>query len=154
MRQIGFALALLSAISMTIVPVAPSFASSEPGTMSAEQTFAKAEQTLAKHAKRGDVVVLTKDQMAQLATSHPKLHAKLSAAHQAGKMPQLSGAEKKMLQAMSSKNIDNMQAAGWSVGVIIIVVVAALFLWWMLWAPHFCKTWPWAIGCPAPARVR
>jgi hypothetical protein len=144
MRKTGFALAMLAALTMTVVPVAPSFAAA-PAPKSTEQKFID-------HAKRGDIAVLSKAQMRALAQSNPKLHAKLMKAYEANSVPSLSPAEKRYVRDLTQKNLDNFKAGdggGWIVVAIVVVVLL------ILWQPVVCKIFPWAIGCPVyPVRAR
>jgi hypothetical protein len=147
MRKTGFALAVLSTIAMTVVPVAPSFAA-------AKQQQPTASQVLADHAKRGDVIVLSPTQMDQLATSSPALHAKLAAAHQAGKVPALTKAEKRIVNALTQQNMADIKA-GMDPATTWIIIAASVLLLVFLWQPVVCQIFPWAIGCaPARAAVR
>jgi hypothetical protein len=144
MRKTGFALAVLSTIAMTVVPVAPSFA--------AKAQPSAAQSTLLEHAQRGDVIVLSPTQMDQLATSNPALHAKLAAAHQAGKVPALTKSEKKIVNAMTLQNMDSIKAG--DPATVWIIVVASVILLALIWQPIVCQIFPWALGCaPAVAAV-
>lgn len=146
MRRTGFALALLSAIAMTVVPVAPSFAAAPKAQMSANEE-------LAAHAVRGDVIVLSPTQMDELAVSNPALHSKLAAAHQAGTIPHLTKAEKRLVTAMTQQNVADIKAGSPAAAWIIVAVVAVVLL--ILWQPLVCQMFPWALGCaPAHAVVR
>jgi hypothetical protein len=140
MRKTGFALALLSAIAMTVAPITPSFAA-------AKQDRSAAQQALVNHAARGDVIVLSQPQMDQLAVSNPALHAKLAAAHQAGQVPALTKAEKQTVNALTQQNMADIKAGAWPVAAwIIIAAVVGLFLF----TPLFCGIFPFGLAC-APA---
>jgi hypothetical protein len=145
MRKIGFVLALLSAFSMTVVPVVPSFA--------AQPEQKTTEQKMISHAKRGDIVVLSQEQMASLATSHPALHSKLSEANQKGTLPKLTAAERQLVKSMTAKNMDNLKA-GWAAGAWVFVAVLAAVLWhWhgpKCAAPATGWWWHHHWHCPAP----
>lgn len=146
MRKTGFALAMLAAITMTVVPVAPSFAAA-PAPKSTEQKFID-------HAKRGDVAVLSKAQMRALALSNPKLHAKLMKAYETSTVPRLSAAEKQYVRNLTQANLDSFKAGDGGAWIVVAIVAVVLLI---LWQPVICKIFPWAIGCvayPAPVRSR
>ena len=149
MRKIGFVLAVLSTMSMTVLPVAPSYAA----TAAPEQSV---QQTIANHATRGEAVIISQAQMNELATSNPALHAKLSAAYQTGTLPKLNKSEKAMLQKVTAANLDSFKAGQTAETWIIIAVVVVVLL--LLWQPIVCKIFPWALGCQvavgAPIRAR
>lgn len=147
MRKTGFALALLSALAMTVVPVAPSFAASKTDASAARQT-------ISDYAARGDILVLSPAQMDQLATSNPVLHAKLAAAHEAGRVPHLTKSEKRIVQTMTQANMNDIKAGAWPAVTWIIIAVSAVVLL-ILWQPFVCQIFPFALGCaPAGAVVR
>jgi hypothetical protein len=147
MRKTGFALAVLSTIAMTVVPVAPSFAA-------AKHHQPTANQVLADHAQRGDVIVLSPTQMDRLATSNPALHAKLAAAHQAGTVPSLTRSEKKIVNALTQQNMADIKA-GYAPAVTWIIIAASAILLLILWQPVVCQILPFLPGCaPAAAVVR
>jgi hypothetical protein len=144
MRRTGFALALLSAIAMTVVPVAPSFASAKHDRAAARQAFVD-------HAARGDVIVLSPTQMNELAVSNPGLHAKLDAAHQTGQVPSLTKSEKQVVNALTQRNMADIKAGAWPVAAWIIIAVVGL----ILFTPIFCGIFPFGLACaPVGAAVR
>ncbi len=145
MQRIGFSLAFLAAIAMTVMPVTPSFAASP------KQDMAAAQQALAKHAEQGDVIVLSPAQMEQLAVSKPALHAKLAAAQQKGQAPSLSPAEKRYVTVLTQENIAQIKAGDPSTATWIIIGVAAVVLLLLIGNPVACSMFPWAIGCVRPA---
>lgn len=145
MQRTGFALALLATIAMTVVPVAPSFAAAP------KQDRAAAQQALVKHAAKGDIIVLSPAQMNQLAASNPALHSKLATAHQAGKVPKLSPAEKRHVAALTQQNMAQIKAGDITTAGWVIIAVSAIVLL-LLWQPIVCTLFPWAIGC-VPVRV-
>ncbi len=152
MQRIGFSLAFLAAIAMTVMPVAPSFAASP------KQDKAAAQQALAKHAEQGDVIVLSPAQMEQLAVSKPALHAKLSAAQQTGQAPSLSPAEKRYVESLTQENMAQIKAGDPSTAGWIVIGVSVVVLLLLLGQPGACALFPWAIGCavaaPAKAKVK
>ena len=83
MRKIGLAFALLASVSMTVLPVAPGYAATSAPSKSATPPQS-AKQALAKHAARGEAAIISKAQLDRLAVTHPRLHAKIVAANQAG----------------------------------------------------------------------
>ena len=136
-------------MSLTIMPVTPSFAA----TPAPERT---AQQAIANHAVNGDVVILSQGQMNELATSNPALHSKLSVAYQNGTVPKLTKTEKALLQKVTAANLDSFKAGQTAETWIIIAVVVVVLL--LLWQPFVCKLFPWALGCQmavgAPVRAR
>lgn len=128
MKRIGFALAFVATIAMTVMPVAPSFAA-------AQKQQIPANQALAEHAARGDVVVLSPAQMNALAVSKPALHAKLAAAHQTGTVPKLTSSEKRHVAALTQSNINQIKAGDGGVWLVVVVAVAVavLLLFWWPW---------------------
>jgi len=141
MRKLGFALALLSSVSMTVLPVAPSFA--------ATQAPDATHQKFIRHAARGDIVVLSPAQMSALEQSHPALHAKLAAAHKSGGVPHLTKAEKALVRSLTLANMADIKAGHWGAGWIIVAVVGGVLLI-LLWQPIVCKVFPWVWGCAPP----
>jgi hypothetical protein len=143
MRKTGFALALLSTIAMTVVPVTPSFAAAKHRSAH--------HQALVDHAARGDVIVLSPVQMDQLAASNPALHGKLAAAHRAGQVPSLTKSEKQLVNALTQQNMADIKAGAFPVvGWVIIAVVALI-----LFTPIFCGIFPFGLACtPAGAVVK
>jgi hypothetical protein len=130
---------------MTVLPVAPSYAA----TPSAPKSAQAAKQSIVDHARRGDVVILSQTQMNRLAATHPRLHAKLAAAHQAGKVPKLTAAEKKLVRTMTAGNLDAYKA-GWdpaTVWIVVAIVVAVL----ILFTPIFCPIFTFLPACARPA---
>lgn len=128
---------------MTVLPVAPSFAASSPPEGS--------QQAFVRHAARGDIVVLSPSQMSALEQSNPSLHAKLLAAHKAGKVPHLTKAEKALVRSLTQQNMADIKA-GWATGWIVVAIVGGVLLVW-LWQPVVCKAFTWAWFCPPPVLV-
>lgn len=128
---------------MTILPVAPSFAASPAPETS--------QQALIRHAARGDIVVLSPAQMSALEQSNPSLHAKLLAAHNTGKVPHLTKAEKALVRSLTQANMGDIKA-GWAAGWVIVAVVGGVLLV-LFWQPWVCHTWTWAWGCAPPVVV-
>lgn len=138
--RFGFVLTLLSAMAMTVLPAMPSFA----GTRA---PVSAANQALADHAARGDIVVLSQEQMGALALSNPALHAKLWTAHQNGTVPKLTPAEKRTVAALTAQNMDAIKAGhivhAW---VIVAIVIGVWFL--------LCAIGGWGLPCfPGWART-
>lgn len=142
MRKMGLVLALLSTVSMTVLPVAPSFAAAPQDSK---------QQQFIRHAERGDIVVLSPTQMSALEQSNPSLHAKLLAANKTGKVPHLTKAEKALVRSLTQQNMGDIKA-GWAAGWIVVAIVGGVLLVW-LWQPVVCKTFTWAWFCPAPILV-
>jgi hypothetical protein len=130
---------------MTVTPVAPSFAAVP------KQDKATAQKSLVKHAEQGDVIVLSPAQMGQLAASRPALHAKLTAAHQSGKVPSLSAAEKRHVTALTQQNMAQIKGGDISTAGWIIIALSVIVVLW-LWQPVVCVLFPWALGCPVVVR--
>jgi hypothetical protein len=139
----GLVLALLSTMSMTVLPVAPSFA--------ATSAPVSTEQKMTNYAKSGDLAVLSQAQMSQLAVSHPALHNKLLKASQNGTVPKLTAAEKKMVRTMTASNMDAFKAGDPATVWIVVAITVVVLL--LLWQPVVCKIFPWAWNC-APPYVR
>jgi hypothetical protein len=151
MRKMGLALALLASVSMTVLPVAPSYAAT-PTTPKAAMTEKSAKQALVRHAERGEAAILSQAQLDRLAVTHKRLHAKIVAANQAGEVPKLTASEKKLLRTMTAQNMDAFKA-GWdpaTVWVIVAIVVVVL----ILFTPIFCPIplFAWAPGCASYRR--
>ncbi len=144
MKKMGLVLALLSSVSMTVLPVAPSYAA-------AAAPKAPTQQVLVDHAARGNVAILSQAQMNTLAASHPTLHAKLLAAYQKGTVPSLTASEKKLVRSMTAQNLDAVKAGDGGATALVIVLSAVLLL--LLWQPVVCKIFPWALGCVPVAVV-
>jgi hypothetical protein len=149
MRKMGLALALVACVSMTVVPVAPSFAASP--APKAAPSAQSAKQKLANHAARGEAIILSKAQLDRLATTNKALHAKIVKAHQTGTVPKLTAAEKKQMRIMTAGNLDAFKA-GWdpaTVWIVVAVVVAVL----ILFTPIFCPIFGFLPACAryAPA---
>jgi hypothetical protein len=152
MRKIGLVLAMISTLSMTVLPVVPTQAATPAPK-------ATTQQQIAGYAARGDAYILSQGQMSQIATSNPALHAKLSKAYADNTIPKLTASEKRYVRSLTAQNLDEYKAgittAGWIIIAAVIVVVALL-----LWQPIVCGVMPWMIGCapvvaaPAPVRVR
>jgi hypothetical protein len=140
MRKFGILLALLSAFSMTVLPVVPSYAASPD----------KATEQKIAAAKRGDIVVLSQAQMASLQQSHPALYAKLDAANKAGTTPKLTASEKRLVANLTKQNLSDMKAGAWGAGAwIVIAIVAVIFF------HHHHKGkcgWWWHHHCPVKAK--
>ena len=137
MRKFGILLALLSAFSMTVLPVVPSYAASPD----------KATEQKIAAAKRGDIVVLSQAQMAALQQSSPALHSKLMTANQNGTTPKLTASEKRLVANLTKQNLNEMKA-GYVAGAWIIVAIVAIFLfhhhkgkscWWWHHCPKVVK---------------
>jgi hypothetical protein len=139
MKKLGFVLALFAAFSMTVLPVAPSYAAAPK---------ASAEQALADHAARGNIAVLSQAQLSALAASNPALYSKITTARDTGKVPHFTAAEKQTLRGMTAQNMDAFKAG--DAGLTIIIVVASVILLLLLWQPVVCKIFPWALGCAPP----
>lgn len=157
MRKMGLALALLASVSMTVLPVAPSYAATPQAPKAATSPKA-AKQALIGHAARGEAAILSQSQLDRLATTHPRLHAKIVAANKAGTVPKLTASEKKLLHVLTARNMDAFKA-GWdpaTVWIVVAIVVAVL----ILFTPIFCPIplFAWAPGCaryaPAAPAVR
>lgn len=139
MKKMGLVLALLSAFSMTVLPVAPSYAAAA----APERT---ARQAIVDHAARGEVVILSQAQMNDLAATKPALHAKLSAAYQNGTVPKLTASERRFVQTMTAGNLELFKAGltGVETWIVVILVVALV---WLLWRPVICTIFPGAWHC-------
>jgi hypothetical protein len=125
LKRLSLALALLAAASLVISPVAPAYAAS--------MKSAKAKtEWIASHAKKGNIAILSTQQMRVLAVTNPRLHAKLWAAYQKSSVPKLTRGERKYVAAVTTKNLDRFIAgsggAEWIV-VAVIIAVILLFLW-------------------------
>jgi hypothetical protein len=136
MKKMGLALALVACVSMTVVPVAPSFA--------ATPAPKPAQQQLVDHAKRGEAIILSQAQLDRLATTNKTLHAKIVKAHQTGSVPKLTVAEKKMLSTMTAGNLDEFKAGHVATVWIVIAVVAVVLL---LFTPLFCPIFTFMPSC-------
>jgi hypothetical protein len=151
MRKMGLALALVACVSMTVVPVAPSFAAT-PAPKSAQS----AKQALADHAARGEAIILSKAQLDRLATTNKVLHAKIVKAHETGTVPKLTASEKKQMRTMTAGNLDEFKAGHvGTVWIVVAVVVAVL----ILFTPIFCPIFTFMPSCAryapgAPVAVR
>jgi hypothetical protein len=120
--RFGFVLTVLSALAMAVLPAMPSFAAQRA-------PVSATNQTLADHAARGDIVVLSPEQMSALAFSNPALHAKLTATHNTGSVPKLTPAEKRIVTALTAQNMDAIKAGVWHAWVIVAIVAGVwLFL--------------------------
>lgn len=144
MRKVSFALALLATVSMTLIPVTPSYAASR----------ARAEtpsELVVKHASHGNLAVLSQAQMAELARTHPRLHARLAAAAAKGTVPKLSKAERKLVRSMTAQNMNDIKAGvdGW---VIVAIVAGAVFVLFFL-TPIGCAILPFMPWCAPPPPV-
>ena len=149
MKTVNFAVAMLAAISMVVTPVAPSFAFDAPGGRAEQVAKPQAvsakstRQKIATHAERGEAAILSKAQVDRLATTNPKLHARLMAAYNSGTVPSLTAKEKKMLIATTQANLKQYKAGdpggivgtaavlsvgGWFVVGFLVVVVLLMFL--------------------------
>lgn len=129
MKKTSFAVAMLAAISMVVTPVAPSFAKDDSRYLPAvQESVVKGKQTsrekITAHAQAGEAAIVSKAQMDRLARTNPKLHARLMAAYNAGTVPSLTAAEKKMLVATTKANLDQYKAGG--VGVEYVAAAAWL----------------------------
>jgi hypothetical protein len=131
--RFGFVLTVLSALAMAMLPAMPSFAA-QRAPLTASQ------QALVDHAVRGDVVVLSPEQMMSLAQSNPALHAKLTAAHNTGTVPKLTPAEKRIVAGLTAQNLDALKAGHvWSAWVIVAIVAGV----WLL----LCAIANWGFPC-------
>src|SRR5262249_30684779 len=145
MKKTGLALALAAILSMTVLPVAPSFAAT-PAPKSAKMS-------IADHAARGEAVILSQAQLERLAPPNPTLPKKPAAPHAAGKVRKLSAAEKKMLRTMTAGNLDSFKAGVDPATVWIVVAIVAAVL--VLFTPIFCPVplFAWTPGCTRYAPV-
>jgi hypothetical protein len=135
--RFGMAFAVLAAVSLVISPVAPAFAANgiAPGAITHQQVKAK----IARHAERGEAAILTKQQMDRLARTNPGLHRKVMAAYRTNSIPKVTAAEKRLLNQMTSRNIESFKAGAlvaasaavppFIVAFIIIVLLLILLLW-------------------------
>jgi hypothetical protein len=144
MRKMSFALALLATVSMTFIPVAPSYAASRDRATTANEL-------VVKHAANGNLAVLSQAQMAQLARTHPSLHARLAKAAAKGTVPKLSKAEKRLVRTMTAQNMNDIKAGvnGW---VVVAIVAGAIFVLFFL-TPIGCAILPFMPWCAPPAPV-
>lgn len=114
MKKLNFAVAMIAAVSMVVTPVAPSFAQDDSRFMPKVQELvvskADARGKVVRHAERGEAAIVSKAQMDRIAKINPKLHARLMAAYNAGTVPSLSAAEKKMLVATTKSNLQQYKA--------------------------------------------
>jgi hypothetical protein len=115
MKKTSFVVAMLACISMVVTPVAPSFAQDDSRFMpKVQESVVKGKQEsrerIVAHAQAGEAAIVSKAQMDRLAKSNPKLHARLMAAYNAGTVPSLSAAEKKMLVATTKSNLEQYKA--------------------------------------------
>lgn len=147
MKKFGFVLAFVACMSFTLFPVLPAAAASSGSTP------AESQRVLVQHAARGDLVIVSPEQMQSLAQSNPRLHSKLERANRAGTIPQLTQSERRIVNAMTVDNLDRMKA-GWdpATGWIIVGVVAAILLV-LLWQPLICANFPGALFCPPAVAV-
>jgi hypothetical protein len=124
MKKLNFSVAMIAAVSMVVTPVAPSFAQDDsrfmPKVQESVVSKAAARGKVVRHAERGEAAIVSKAQMDRIAKSNPKLHARLMAAYNAGTVPSLSAAEKKMLVATTKSNLEQYKA-----GIAIESTVAA-----------------------------
>jgi hypothetical protein len=128
LKRLSLALALLAAASLVISPVAPAYAHA------VKSEKAKTEW-IAGQAKKGNIAILSTQQMRVLAVTNPKLHAKLWTAYQKGSVPKLTRGEKKYVTAVTTKNLKQFAAGTGSEWVIVAVVIAVivLLLLWLGW---------------------
>jgi hypothetical protein len=101
------ALAVLAAVSLVISPVAPAFAN---GIAPGATTHAAAKARIVRHAERGELAILTKQQLKQLAVRNPALFRKVVTAYRTNTVPTVTAAEKRLLTAMSSRNLESFKA--------------------------------------------
>jgi len=146
MKKASFVVAMLAAVSMVLAPMTPVQAS-EPGESGMSRfvamTGAQPRQKIASHAQKGEAAILTKAQVAQIAKTNPKLHARLMAAYNSGTVPVLSASEKKMLASATQSNLEQykagnpfafgagtaaLAAGGWFVVGLIAFVALLLFI--------------------------
>ncbi|HET9904667.1 MAG TPA: hypothetical protein VFQ27_13315 [Xanthobacteraceae bacterium] len=144
MRKMSFALALLASVSMTFIPVAPSYAA-------APARASSANELVVKHAAKGNLAVLSQAQMNALARTHPSLHARLAKAAANGTVPKLSKAERRLLNNLTAQNMDDIKAGvnGW---VVVAIVAGALFVLFFL-TPIGCAILPFMPFCAPPPPV-
>jgi hypothetical protein len=146
MRKFGILLALLSAFSMTVLPVVPSYAAS-PDKATAQKIAA---------AKSGAVVVLSQAQMAALQQSNPALHAKLATANEKGTVPRLTAAERRIVTSLTQQNLNEMKA-GFGGAWIVVAIVAAVVLFHHHkggWCPPGGGWWWWHHHCPPAVKAK
>lgn len=130
--RFAFVLSVLAATAMVVLPAAPAFAS-------VERPAAASNQLIYDHAVRGNVAVLSPEQMGALAVSNPKLHAKLVAAHQNGSVPKLTPAEKRTVKQLTAQNLDAIKA-GWAWGWTVVAIVVGVWLF-------LCIVLNWGFPC-------
>jgi hypothetical protein len=130
--RFAFVLSVVSALSMVVLPAMPAFAATQ-------KPVSTSNQVLYDHAIRGDVVVLSPEQMGALALANPKLHAKLVAAHQNGSVPKLTIAEKRTVKQLTAQNLDAIKA-GWAWGWTVVAIVVGVWLF-------FCIVLNWGFPC-------
>jgi hypothetical protein len=125
MKKFGFALALLSAVAMTVVPVTPSFAAYTVEKKSTPQW-------------REMLAVITQEQMEILKAKAPNLYKRILAAKESNKPLVVTQSEVYLLQAFHEKSLADLRAGGveW-----IAVVGASVIILTILWKPIF-KTDP------------
>ncbi len=97
-------LALFASLSLMLLQVTPTFAAG-PGTGG-----------LLDQARHGAVAMISPDQMAQLASKQPKLHAKLMNAYRDQVAPDLTATERSLVRALTLANIKKIKAGQASTG--------------------------------------
>jgi hypothetical protein len=110
MRKTSLALAALATVLISTC-VATGIV---PAVASDAQNIAAVPNSRANPAitkpKQEDVIILTREQMNDLATSNPALHSKLTLAAELGKAPNLSREEKGQLKALTLNNLTGFRA--------------------------------------------
>jgi hypothetical protein len=104
LKRLSIALAMLAAMSLVVSPVAPAYAAA------LKSDKAKAAW-VADHAKRGNIALLTREQMLALKQSNKGLYAKLWRAYRTSSVPRLTAAEKKVVASLTQRTL-NTKAAG------------------------------------------
>jgi len=96
MKRFAFVLALLAALALVVIPVAPCFAASS------------AESQIEQSAYRGHIIALTGRQLIALQKSYPSLYRKIMAAR--GHPPQLTTAEAAIVAPMTMTTLRQIKA--------------------------------------------
>jgi hypothetical protein len=114
MKKLGLVLALMSSVSMTVLPVTPSWAA----------TPSSGRATAGKQLQH--TAAITQKQLDVLAKSRPSLYAKILA-HKGGSPLVVTPAEARMLQAMNKQALASV-SAGDPAALIVALLPAVLFL--------------------------
>lgn len=109
MRKVGFALALMSTVSMTVVPSVPAFASN-PSSPTNRQTV---QSPL--------VAAITTDQLGALAKSNPRLHKKI-VAYNSGSPILVTPSEGRTLRALNKQTLASVK--GGSFAAVLLAFLA------------------------------